>query len=279
MKTILLTAAVLTAVVKIPAAQAGEVWNCHQFDPPAPAGDKVSVVRICGDDLWTYVEFTLKSHWPVAVEVGPDGKDLALNSRALSDTVVALESRPARFRLRYGEDVLDIDVSGLRMTDVPALAPVSGAPNLPFSDSAAVPSGTHARVVLDTAVNTELPGVLLARLAEPVYGPGGRYVAAPRGTTFVASVHPLQRPEDTRVSACFDRAVLPDGSELVRRDGQTCLGHLVDPQGRVGLTGRLISRSKEQPPVLEIAAGTLAGIAIDGELHPIRRIGNILRME
>lgn len=79
-----------------------------------------------------------------------------------------------------------------------------------------------------TAVNTQLPGTVIAQVTQDVYGRNGR-IAVPRGSRLVGRYDSQVTNGQTRVLVAFQRVIFPDGRELVLGDAQS-----VDQQGTAG---------------------------------------------
>ncbi len=105
----------------------------------------------------------------------------------------------------------------------------ANAPFAPFT----LAQGTLIPVVLETAVNSELEGVFIARTVEDVYDRTRRHVLIPRGSQVVSSYANAEAIGD-RLQAAANRLNLPDGRSVDFSDTG-----VFDLQGRSGLRDRV----------------------------------------
>ncbi|WP_298966685.1 TrbI/VirB10 family protein [uncultured Roseibium sp.] len=96
--------------------------------------------------------------------------------------------------------------------------------------------GTIMSAVMETAIDTELPGNVRAQITEPVYSYDGRNILLPGGTrligTFSTNVSVAQR----RVLIAWNRAITPNGKSIA-------LGSIgADQLGRSGTLGNVDNR-------------------------------------
>lgn len=95
------------------------------------------------------------------------------------------------------------------------LPPLPGAVLYP---GAVLPSTTI------TAVNTQLPGSVIAQVTNNVYGRNGR-IAVPAGSRLVGQYDTTISNGQTRVLVAFSRVIFPDGRELVLGNAQSAGKH------------------------------------------------------
>ena len=127
--------------------------------------------------------------------------------------------------------------------------------NLPFTPFT-LAQGTLIPVVLETSVDSDNEGLLIARTVEDVYDRTRRHVLIPRGSQIVSTYPSLEGYGD-RVEAQASRLNLPDGRSV--DFGQA---NLYDSQGRRGLTGDVNhhSASRYGAGALLTIAGVAAGV-------------------
>jgi type IV secretory pathway VirB10-like protein len=78
-----------------------------------------------------------------------------------------------------------------------------------------VKAGTVIPAVLITAINSDLPGPVFARVREDVYDSiAGNYLLIPQGSTLIAAYDSLVAWGQERVLLCWQRLVLPNGSSI-----------------------------------------------------------------
>lgn len=87
--------------------------------------------------------------------------------------------------------------------------------------------------IMETAVNSDLPGMVRAIISNDVYGEAGRRVLLPRGTRLVGKYNSAIRKGQARVFMVWNRAIRPDGIEITLDSGGT------DPLGRAGIKGKV----------------------------------------
>lgn len=104
--------------------------------------------------------------------------------------------------------------------------------------SRTVVQGTIISAVLETAINTELPGNLRAQVTEPVYSFDGRRVLMPAGTVLIGTFNNDVEIAQKRVLIAWNRAVTPDGKSVALGSTGT------DVLGRAGTEGNVDNRLK-----------------------------------
>ncbi len=87
--------------------------------------------------------------------------------------------------------------------------------------------------IMETAVNSDLPGMVRAIVSNDIFGETGSRVLLPRGTRLVGQYNSAIRKGQARVFVVWNRAVRPDGIEIVLDSGGT------DPLGRAGIRGKV----------------------------------------
>jgi type IV secretion system protein VirB10 len=85
--------------------------------------------------------------------------------------------------------------------------------------------------VLETAINTDLPGTLRAIVSRDVYPESGRYVPIPKGSRLIGTYNTQIQRGQKRVFVVWTRIIRPDGVDIeVASPG-------VDQIGRAGVAG------------------------------------------
>ncbi len=85
--------------------------------------------------------------------------------------------------------------------------------------------------IMETAINSDLPGMVRAVISADVYGEEARIVLLPRGTRLVGAYNSAIRKGQARVFVIWNRAIRPDGIEITLNSGGT------DTLGRAGIRG------------------------------------------
>lgn len=87
--------------------------------------------------------------------------------------------------------------------------------------------------VMETAINSDLPGMVRAVVSHDIYGESGKTILLPQGTRLVGQYNSAIRKGQARVFLIWNRAIRPDGIEIVLDSGGT------DPLGRTGISGKV----------------------------------------
>ena len=129
---------------------------------------------------------------------------------------------------------------------------------------ALVPQGAMIRGVLETAIQSDLPGMVRAVTSEDVYSFDGRRVLIPKGTVLTGEYKSGLSRGQTRVLIVWTRMLRSDGVSLALGSYGT------DSLGRSGLQGEVDSHNFERfgsAIVLSIVGGAssfLAGLNVTG---------------
>lgn len=97
-------------------------------------------------------------------------------------------------------------------------------------------AGEVLHAVLESAIQSDLPGPVRAMLAEPVYAYGSTQLLLPVGTRIIGEYQNKVTSTQQRLGICWRRMILPDGRS-VDIDAPA-----VDPIGRVGVRATEINR-------------------------------------
>lgn len=100
--------------------------------------------------------------------------------------------------------------------------------------------GTLIAAVLETAINSELPGNIRAQVTRPVYSFDGQNILMPAGTRLIGTYNPEISVAQKRVLIAWNRAITPEGKSV--RLAATG----VDGLGRAGQAGNVDTRFKER---------------------------------
>jgi type IV secretion system protein VirB10 len=96
---------------------------------------------------------------------------------------------------------------------------------------ALIPQGATIRATLETAVQSDLPGMVRAITTEDAYSFDGRRVLLPKGTMLTGEYRSVLALGQTRVFMVWTRALRHDGVSILLGSGGT------DALGRAGVTG------------------------------------------
>ena len=87
--------------------------------------------------------------------------------------------------------------------------------------------------VLETAINTDIPGTLRAIITRDVYSESGNNVLIPKGSRLIGNYESEVKAGQTRVSIMWNRLIRPDGVDIAINSSGT------DALGRTGVGGQV----------------------------------------
>jgi len=96
-----------------------------------------------------------------------------------------------------------------------------------------IAQGKLIDAVLESAVNTDQPGMLRALVSEDIYGDTGRTVLLPRGSRLIGQYDSSAAQGQSRVFIIWQRVIRPDGIDITLDSGGT------DPLGQAGVEGNV----------------------------------------
>lgn len=99
--------------------------------------------------------------------------------------------------------------------------------------SSLIAQGTIIDAVMETALQSDLPGMLRAVVSEDVYSYNGDHVLLPRGSRLIGRYRSSLKRGQARVFVIWNRALRPDGVSVQLAAQGT------DDLGRAGLTGKV----------------------------------------
>jgi type IV secretion system protein VirB10 len=102
--------------------------------------------------------------------------------------------------------------------------------------SRTVVQGTIISAVLETAIDSQLPGSIRAQVTDPVYSFDGSRVLMPSGTILIGQFDNNVQLEQERVLIAWNRAITPDGNSIQLGSTGT------DTLGRAGTEGNVDNR-------------------------------------
>lgn len=106
--------------------------------------------------------------------------------------------------------------------------------------SRTIVQGTLIPAVLETAINSELPGNIRAQVTRPVYSYDGQNILMPAGTRLIGTYDPKISIAQKRVLIAWNRAITPEGKSV------TLAATGVDGLGRAGQNGNVDTRFAER---------------------------------
>jgi len=96
-----------------------------------------------------------------------------------------------------------------------------------------IPQGTTIPAVLETALDSDLPGYARAVVSRDVRGFDGSTILIPRGSRVIGEYRSAVSQGQTRAFVIWTRVLRPDGASIMIGSGGG------DPLGRAGLAGRV----------------------------------------
>jgi type IV secretion system protein VirB10 len=99
--------------------------------------------------------------------------------------------------------------------------------------STMIAQGKIIHAVLETAINTDIPGMLRAIVSRDVYAESGKRILVPKGSRLVGEYDSTVKNGQTRVSVMWNRVILPTGIDIAINSAG------VDALGRAGVKGQL----------------------------------------
>jgi type IV secretion system protein VirB10 len=126
-----------------------------------------------------------------------------------------------------------------------------------------IAQGKVIHAVLETAVNTQLPGYVRAIVSRDAYSEHGRNILIPKGSRLIGSYNTSLVNGQNRVFIMWNRVIRPDGIDVMINSPAT------DNLGRSGLHGFIDSRFGEM-----LYAATLSSIIGVGVAVLAEEVGN-----
>ncbi len=129
--------------------------------------------------------------------------------------------------------------------------------------SKTIVQGTIISGVLETAIDTQLPGNIRAQVIEPVFSFDGSHILMPAGTMLIGTFNSNVEFEQKRVLIAWNRAITPDGDSIAIG------GTGADLLGRSGTAGNVDNRyAKKFGAAALISAITIAPAILSAKLAP-----------
>jgi type IV secretion system protein VirB10 len=128
----------------------------------------------------------------------------------------------------YNQNIIRLDVDGF---DSLAKTPVTTKTTYIQDRLHTIAQGKLLNAVLETAINTELPGLVRAIVSRDVYGEAGSDILIPRGSRLFGSYSSKILRGQGRVEISWNRLIRPDGVDL------TIAFNASDQFGRSGIPG------------------------------------------
>lgn len=112
------------------------------------------------------------------------------------------------------EETSAASTMGGRFNSGTSQAPIASASYNP-NRALLIQQGKVIDAVLETAIKSDMPMQIIARVSEPVYGEQGRYELLPAGTRLFGEYSSVVKAGQTEVAAIWRRAITPQGVEIM----------------------------------------------------------------
>lgn len=96
-----------------------------------------------------------------------------------------------------------------------------------------IAQGKIIAATLETAINTDIPGMLRAIIARDVYSEAGKRILIPKGSRAIGEYEPEVKNGQTRINVIWNRIITPSGIDIALTSPGT------DELGRAGIRGKL----------------------------------------
>lgn len=96
-----------------------------------------------------------------------------------------------------------------------------------------IAQGKIIAATLETAINTDIPGMLRAIIARDVYSEAGKRILIPKGSRAIGEYEPEVKNGQTRINVIWNRIITPSGIDIALTSPGT------DELGRAGIKGNL----------------------------------------
>jgi type IV secretion system protein VirB10 len=188
----------------------------HVVVAPAPAPMRVAQVVTAPPPAQPVPERTTPQSWraPAMIVDLSEAKPASSSAQAKAAGADDKLSPDERFSLRVGSDSVDTS-RATRLKDVASIAS----------------QGTVIPAVLETAIDSDVPGFARAVISQDVRGFDGTKVLIPRGSKLIGQYRSGVAQGQTRAFVVWSRILTPDGVSIDVGSPST------DPLGRGGLSG------------------------------------------
>lgn len=162
-----------------------------------------------------------------------DKEALALKEARLKSAIVIYNKSPSEKAVDSNQSFGSTDPNRRFQEEATStVVPTSQANHLGTLDFKIL-QGKLINAVMETAINSDLPGMVRAVVSQDLYGESGKTILLPKGTRLVGQYNSAIRKGQARVFLIWNRAIRPDGIEIVLDSGGT------DPLGRAGINGKV----------------------------------------
>ncbi|RED44140.1 TrbI/VirB10 family protein [Aestuariispira insulae] len=117
------------------------------------------------------------------------------------------------------------------------------------ADQPAFTVGDRVSVALDQAINTEIPGLVVAVVTQSHFNPDRDNPAISPGTAFIGHYESVTSADQSRLPICFFRVISSDSSLSANTKNGIgdCLAYATDKDGAAGLPALEVNRRAAVP--------------------------------
>lgn len=146
-----------------------------------------------------------------ATIVGPTAEEIAAANRARRQSAMLVANGG-------GEPNIDKNAIGadgtLRASEMATSGAAKSLATKLGNTDYMIAQGKMVGAVLETAINTDLPGSLRAVISRDVYGESGRHILIPKGSRLLGTYDNAIQHGQRRVLISWDRLILPNGIDI-----------------------------------------------------------------
>jgi type IV secretion system protein VirB10 len=102
-----------------------------------------------------------------------------------------------------------------------------------------ITQGKIVESILETPINTDIPGMIRAIVSRDIYAESGKKILIPKGSRLVGTYNTFVIRGNKRVNIIWSRVIRPDGIDVMIRSGGT------DQLGRAGVEGNVDNKYTE----------------------------------
>jgi type IV secretion system protein VirB10 len=134
---------------------------------------------------------------------------------------------------------------------------------LPVDRFRVVTADRYIGAILENAVNSQIPGRIIAVVERNIYGADGRLPLLPKGTRIICDYKNLAKVGESRLPVICARALRPDGASIQLTDAQGA-----DQMARTGLIGDVDLRIWERYGSAFIVAAISSLASLGSQVSP-----------
>ena len=178
----------------------------------------------------------------------PDVKDLAKNPKTSQILVLSGDAGPVS-GIGYDNNIIQVNGDPIQSLQKSKTVPATYINDIEHT----IAQGKLLTAVIETAINTEIPGNVRAVISHDIYGESGSQVLIPRGSRLYGTYSSTITVGQARVQINWTRLIRPDGVDAAISSQAS------DQFGRTGIEGDV--DSKYGPTVVKSILTSLLSVA------------------